>query len=69
MVINFLHRSRLKSGQEPFDTVRGLFTEGELLYPTSGFRRKTHIQVCVRNADNFKSVFRVPGRHFSQGTE
>jgi len=69
MVINFLHQSRLKSGQEPFDTVRGLFTEGELLYPTSGFRRKTHIQVCVRSQDNIKGVFRVPDHHFFQGTE
>jgi len=64
-VINSLHQTREELGREPFDTVRGLFPEGELLYPTSGFRRKTHIQVCVRNQDNIKGVFRVPERHFS----
>lgn len=69
MVINLLHQTRLESAKRPFDTVRGLFTEGELLYPTSGFRRKTHIQVCVRNPDNIKGVFRVPDHHFSQVTE
>jgi len=67
-VINSLHQFRQDTSEEPFDTVRGLFPEGELLYPNSGFRRKTHIQLCVRNQDNIKGVFRVPERHFSQGT-
>jgi hypothetical protein len=66
MVINYLHKSREKSSREPFGTVRAMFTEGELLYPTSGFRRKTHIQICVRNQGNIKGVFRVPDHHFSQ---
>ena len=69
MVINFLHQTRQESAKDPFDTVRGIFTEGELLYPTSGFRRKTHIQLCVRNLDNIKGVFRVPVRHFSEETD
>lgn len=66
MVLNFLHRARLESGQQPFDTVRAVFTEGEPLYPTAGFRRKTHIQICVRNPKNIKGVFRVPEDHFTQ---
>jgi hypothetical protein len=65
MVINYLHKSREKSGRHPFDTVRAVFTEGEPIYPTAGFRRKTHIQICVRNPENIKGVFRVPDRHFS----
>jgi hypothetical protein len=65
-VINSLHQSRQESGLESFDTVRGLFPEGELLYLNSGFRRRTHIQLCVRNQDNIKGVFRVPSRHFSE---
>lgn len=32
-----------------FDSVRGLFPEGEPLYNGSGFRSKDHIQICVRN--------------------
>lgn len=43
-----------------FDTVRGLFTEGGPLFPGSGFRAKTHVQVAVRSADNIKGYFRVP---------
>jgi hypothetical protein len=66
MVINYLHRSREKSGHASFDSVRAVFTEGKLLYPTAGFRRKTHIQLCVRNQNNIKGVFRVPDHHFSQ---
>jgi len=65
MVLNFLHSARQESGEQPFDTVRAMFTEGEPIYPTAGFRRKTHIQICVRNPENIKGVFRVPDRHFS----
>lgn len=32
-----------------FDSVRGLFPEGEELYEGSGFRSKDHIQICIRN--------------------
>ena len=64
-VINFLHLAREKAGQEPFNTVRGVFTEGEHVYPNSGFRRKTHIQICVRNQANIHGVFRVHERYFS----
>jgi hypothetical protein len=65
-VINFLHAARQSAKESPFDTVRGVFTEGEHLYANSGFRRKTHIQVCVRNLDNIHGVFRVADRYFSQ---
>jgi len=66
IVLNYLHATRERSGQQPFDTVRAVFTEGEPLYPTAGFRRKTHIQICVRNPKSIKGVFRVPEDHFSQ---
>lgn len=65
MVLNFLHEARLESAETPFDTVRAVFTEGEPIYPTAGFRRKTHIQICVRNQECIKGVFRVPNRHFT----
>ena len=64
-VINFLHAARERAGEEPFDTVRGVFTEGKHIYANSGFRRKTHIQVCVRNSANIHGVFRVHDRYFS----
>lgn len=66
-VINYLHALRHATGEEPFDTVRAVFTEGEHLYAFSGFRRKTHIQICIRKASAIKAVFRVPAEHFSFG--
>jgi hypothetical protein len=63
-VINFLHSVRSASGQISFDTVRGLFPEGQELYPDSGFRQQTHVQICVRNPDNIHGVFRVAERYF-----
>lgn len=63
-VINFLH-----TVQKPaIETIKGVFTEGAPLYETSGFYEKTHIQVCVRNTDAIKGVFRVPDREFAAMT-
>lgn len=59
-VINHLHTLMTEVDQPGFDSVRGVFMEGGRLYENSGFRRKTHIQICVRNADCIKGVFRVP---------
>ena len=42
------------------DTVRGIFVEGDPIYPTSGFNTKTHTQIAVCNPDCIKGVFRVP---------
>ena len=41
----------------PFDTVRGLFTEGEPIYPGAGFMEKTHIQISVVNPNCIKGYF------------
>ncbi len=59
-VINHLHVVRRKSDLPAFDTVRGVFLEGGRIYEASGFREKTHIQICVRNHDCITGVFRVP---------
>lgn len=40
-----------------YDSVRGLFPEGEELYPGAGFRNKDHIQICVRNPNCIKGYF------------
>ena len=42
---------------EPFDTVRGMFTEGQRVYPASGFRRKNHVQIAVRNTACIRELF------------
>lgn len=64
-VIEFLHQARGAAKEPAFDTVRGVFTEGERIYANSGFRRKTHIQLCVVSPEMIKGVFRVPERHFT----
>ena len=58
-VIRQLHEIRQQEKQDPIDSVRGIFLEGERIYPGAGFRDKTHSQVCVCNTEQIKGVFRV----------
>lgn len=58
-VINRLHDIREDAGETAFDSVRGVFVEGEPLYPTYGFHHKTHIQLVILNPECIKAVFRV----------
>lgn len=39
------------------DSVRGMFPEGEELYPDAGFRLKNHIQICVVNPNCIVGYF------------
>ena len=56
-VIETLHAS-LEGEDEPgFDSVRGVFWEGECLYPNAGFKEKDHIQICIRNINCIKGYF------------
>ena len=45
-----------KSGR--FQSVRGVFQEGELAFPNSAIRRKSHIQIAVRDASCIVGYFR-----------
>ena len=56
-VIETLHTLRKEYKQAPFDSIRGVFSEGEELYPNAGFREKDHIQICVRNPNCIKGFF------------
>ncbi|MDD3444249.1 MAG: hypothetical protein PHS60_02465 [Zavarzinia sp.] len=64
-VFEFTHQIVEAGGQQPFDTVRGVFVEGGEAFPGSGFPEKTHIQIAVRKPDSIKGVFRVPRHHLS----
>lgn len=44
--------------ERPFDTVRGLFQEGDALFPGSGLLRENHIQVVVRQPRAIVGLFR-----------
>jgi hypothetical protein len=59
-VIQMVHKIRADRGDQPIDTVKGVFTEGRPIYEGSGFYERTHVQIAVRNPDCIKGVFRVP---------
>ena len=46
----------------PFETVRGLFVEGDNVYPGGGFYQKTHTQIAVRSESSIIGVFRPRNR-------
>jgi hypothetical protein len=60
-VIQMLHDIRKDEKNSPgsVDTVFGMFLEGAPIYENSGFRDKTHIQICVCNPACILGVFRV----------
>lgn len=58
-VIRTLHQVIQEQKLPPFDSVRGLFTEGDALYPGSGFKQKTHVQLSVCSTECVKGYFRV----------
>jgi len=59
-VIQWFHKILQDSGAESVDTVRGIFTEGDPIYPGSKFLEKTHVQIAVANVACIKAVFRIP---------
>lgn len=56
-VIEQIHENNRTDNHRMFDSVRGLFLEGEEVYPNAGFREKTHVQICVRNPNCIKGYF------------
>jgi len=56
-VIAMIHEDREETGEREFDSVRGVFWEGEPPYPTAGFRAKNHIQIAIRNPNCLKGFF------------
>ena len=56
-VFETLHEIRKAEDERFFDSVRGVFWEGDALYPGAGFREKDHIQICIRNPNCIKGYF------------
>jgi transposase-like protein len=52
-VINHL----AENAEQPFDTVRGLFVEGDKLYPGAEIFHKSHAEIAVRNSACIRGVF------------
>lgn len=59
-VIRRLHTILEAQKLPAIDTLKGVFTEGLPVYPGSGFREKTHVQIAVRNPRCIKGIFRIP---------
>ncbi len=58
-IVNHLHELLLEENATPFDTVRGLFWEGQPLFEGSGFFAQTHVQIVVRSPASLKGLFRI----------
>lgn len=56
-VIQTVHSLRKQNGAPAYDSVRGVFWEGDSLYPDAGFREKDHIQICICNPNCIKGYF------------
>ena len=56
-VIQQIHAYNEKMDYEQYDSIRGVFTEGEAVYPGAGFVEKTHTQICIINPNCIKGYF------------
>lgn len=56
-VIESVHSIIKKSEKKGFDSIRGLFNEGNPLYEDAGFLDKNHIQICITNPNCIKGFF------------
>jgi len=56
-VIESIHQFNKDKEINEFDSVRGVFFEGDELYPNAGFKRDNHIQIALRNPNCIKGYF------------
>lgn len=56
-VIKHLHGLLKDTAVEPYDTVRGMFTEGPALYEGCGFQERSHVQISVRKTSCVIGLF------------
>lgn len=56
-VIQTAHELNEKLKKPEYDSVRGVFFEGEDLYENAGFKEKNHIQIAIRNQNCIKGFF------------
>ena len=57
-VMETVHQfNRDNENRHEFDSVRGVFFEGDDLYKNAGFKEKNHIQIAIRNPNCIKGFF------------
>ncbi len=52
------NKKRIQTHPDYIDSVRGMFPEGNELYPKAGFRAANHIQLCVVNPNCILGYFK-----------
>ena len=57
-VINYVHELRIKEKLPKFDSVFGVFEEGEPLFEGAALKEKNHVQLSVKNRDAILGYFR-----------
>lgn len=57
-VVQRIHQLNKELSKKDYDSVRGVFIEGEPAYDGSGFMEKTHIQLCIVNPNCIKGYFK-----------
>lgn len=56
-VLMTAHKLNKIANEKTYDSVRGVFWEGNELYPNAGFAEKNHVQICVCNPNCIKGYF------------
>ncbi|MDB5819786.1 MAG: hypothetical protein JWQ11_3426 [Rhizobacter sp.] len=59
-VFKTLHLQRETAGSVPYDAVRAAFQQGPDLIESSAFKRRSHMQIALRNSACVKGWFIVP---------
>jgi len=56
-LLNWTLDQMKSGGMEEFDSVRGLFQEGQTAFPDSEIRTRSHIQIAIRNPECIVGYF------------
>lgn len=56
-VIQRIHQYNRETHKKSYDSVRGVFVEGDPVYPEAGIREKSHVQLCIVNPNCIKGYF------------
>ena len=57
-VIQRIHQYNKENKKRGFDSVRGVFLEGNPVYENAGIMEKTHVQLCIVNPNCIKGYFK-----------
>jgi hypothetical protein len=59
LINSLVVKQREDDPENAYDSVRGVFFEGQELYPNAGFREKDHMQIAIINPNCIKAFFKL----------